>query len=173
MSSLHLCLHWADFDLIFFSELVQWLWPTLIQQELDQLKAHLNNHVVRYDAKKKLPSGMSANTAYSLYAENGGEWCLQDVDREIIQHLKVEIGGEGLLRFVSVEYEVHAKKVFESLDYGKILLQNVWSVFADMLPLVRGHPQLYVPLHIPYLIFIFHLHFALLTYLFVTVWLPP
>ena len=39
--------------------------------------------------------------------------------------------------------------------------------------IVRGHPQLYVPLYIPYLIFIFHLHFALLTYLFVTVWLPP
>ena len=38
---------------------------------------------------------------------------------------------------------------------------------------VRGHPQLYVPLYIPYLLFIFHLHFALLTYLFVTVWLPP
>ena len=37
---------------------------------------------------------------------------------------------------VSVEYEVHAEKVFESLDYGKILLQNVWSVFADMLPLM-------------------------------------
>ena len=28
---------------------------------------------------------------------------------------------------------------------------------------VRGHPQLYVPLYIPYLLFIFHLHFALLT----------
>ena len=38
---------------------------------------------------------------------------------------------------------------------------------------VRGHPQLYVPLYIPYLLFIFHLHFALLTYLFVIVWLPP
>ena len=39
--------------------------------------------------------------------------------------------------------------------------------------LVRGHPQLYIPLYIPYLLFIFHLHFTLLTYLFVTVWLPP
>ena len=39
--------------------------------------------------------------------------------------------------------------------------------------LVRGHPQLYVPLYIPYLLFIFYLHFTLLTYLFVTVWLPP
>ena len=38
---------------------------------------------------------------------------------------------------------------------------------------VRGHPQLYIPLYIPHLLFIFHLHFTLLTYLFVTVWLPP
>ena len=38
---------------------------------------------------------------------------------------------------------------------------------------VRGHPQLYVPLYIPHLLFIFHLHFALLIYLFVTIWLPP
>ena len=30
---------------------------------------------------------------------------------------------------------------------------------------VRGHPYLYVPLYIPYLSFIFHLHFTLLTFI--------
>ena len=39
-----------------------------------------------------------------------------------------------------------------------------WSdTHGNTLAVVRGHPQLYVPLYIPYLPFIFHLHFTLLT----------
>lgn len=79
---------------------------------------------------------MSPSTAYRLYEENGGEWCLQDIDAHIIHHLRAEIGGEDLLRFVSVQYAERALKVFDSLDYGKVSLQNVWSIFADMLPLM-------------------------------------
>lgn len=36
------------------SELVQWIWPELIQQELDELKDRFNNHVSRKNRKKRI-----------------------------------------------------------------------------------------------------------------------
>ena len=66
-------------------------------------------------------------------------------------------------------------KTITAEQTGNILLNSLYKHFGlpDKAISVRGHLQLYVPLYIPYLLFIFHLHFALLTYIFVTVWLPP
>ncbi|PPR07995.1 hypothetical protein CVT24_002686 [Panaeolus cyanescens] len=119
--------------------LVDWLWPTLIQQELDELRERLNNHVVRYNKDKKLPSGSSPNVNMALFGEKGGEWCLQsisDSDMGIIQHLKDTAGGEELLWFVTPEYSARAQSIFDTLPYSKLSFQNVWHVFSDMLPLV-------------------------------------
>lgn len=119
-----------------FSELVQWLWPTLIQQELDTLKDHFNDHVVRTDREKKLPSGVSPNIAYTLHEQYGSEDCLQPVDRDIVWGLMEDIGGEDLIRFVTVEYAERARAVFESLGHEKLSFQNIWGVFSLMMPLM-------------------------------------
>ena len=100
------------------------------------LRHRLNTHKVRKDNKKKLPSGVSAETVYTLYAERGAEWCLQEVPADIVNHLKQKVGGEGLIRFVSVEYACHAQAKFETLKYGQLSFENVWNVFSDMLPIM-------------------------------------
>lgn len=119
---------------IHHSELVQWLWPMLIQQELDELQERLNSHPTRLDRKKQLPSGVSPNVAYTLYQEYDAENCLQPVDVDIVQKLMDDIGGEELIRFVSVEYAVRAQGVFDSLNVPKLAFENVWEVFSAMLP---------------------------------------
>jgi hypothetical protein len=120
----------------YFSELVQWLWPTLIQQELDTLKDQFNNHVVRKDRGKKLPSGVSPNIAYTLYKEYGGENCLQPIDPNFVKSLMEGIGGEDLIRFVSVEYAAHAQAVFETLGFVALSFHNVWLIFSAMMPIM-------------------------------------
>jgi hypothetical protein len=72
---------------------VQWLWLTLIQQELDQLQDHFNNHVVSFDKNKGLHSGISPNVAYALHEQHGGEFCLQPVDVTVAYDLMSQIGG--------------------------------------------------------------------------------
>lgn len=119
---------------ILHSELVQWLWPKLIQQEIDELQERLNNHPTRLDRKKKLPSGVSPNVAFTLYQEYDAENCLQDVDVEVVQKLMDDIGGEELIRFVSVEYAARAQEIFDSLNVPKLTFENVWEVFSAMLP---------------------------------------
>ena len=118
------------------SKLVQWLWPTLIQQELDSLRDRFNNHIVRKDRQKKLPSGVSPNVAFTLYPQYGGEQCLQPVDRNVVKSLMEAIGGEDLIRFVSVEYATSAQAVFDELRFGALSFHNVWIVFSAMMPIM-------------------------------------
>lgn len=124
------------------SELVQWLWSTLIQQELDTLKDRFNNHVIRKDREKKLPSGVSPNVAYTLFSQYGGQNCLQPVDRAFVKSLMDDMGGKELIQFVSVEYAERAASVFESLAYLELTFQNVWLVFSAMMRLM--HPSRYL-----------------------------
>lgn len=118
------------------SELVQWLWSTVIQKELDELKTRFNNHVVWLDHSKLIPSGVAPSVAYSLYEQHGGEDCLETVDRVVIRRLMDELGGEDLIRFVTAAYAEKAQSVFDTLGVKDLTLQNVWHVFKAMLPLV-------------------------------------
>jgi len=113
---------------------VQWLWSKVIQKELDISKAKFNNHKVRTDCTKLIPSSVSPSLAYSLCEAHGGKNCLEPVDGDVIHGLMEELGGEDLLRFVSAAYDAQATNVFESLNVNDLNLQNVWDVFHAMLP---------------------------------------
>ncbi|KAF9461875.1 hypothetical protein BDZ94DRAFT_791699 [Collybia nuda] len=114
--------------------LVQWLWPKLIQQELDEFRERANAHTTRFDREKQIPSGVSPDVAFALFEDYGGEDCLQPVDINVVQSLMEEIGGEDLIRFVSVEYADRAQNVYDTLGIQKLSFQNVWDVFSAMLP---------------------------------------
>ncbi|KAG1741481.1 uncharacterized protein EDB91DRAFT_1237141 [Suillus paluster] len=122
----------ATYDFFF----LLWLWPQLIQQELDKLKHRLNTHTVRFDWNKILPSGVSSNIAMALYKDYDAEDCLQYVDRDVVKNLMVEIGGKDLVRFVNTEYSAHAQLIFDDLGFKDLTFQNVWPIFSVMLPLM-------------------------------------
>ena len=127
-----------SFLTVAFRELVRWLWSTVIQKELDELKNRFNSHVIRLDRTKSNPSGVSPNVAYELFEEYGGEDCLQHVDSKVIYALMEELGGEELIMFVSREYAVRAQAVLNTLGLRNLNLQNIWHVFSAMLPLMRA-----------------------------------
>ncbi|KIJ50202.1 hypothetical protein M422DRAFT_246038 [Sphaerobolus stellatus SS14] len=104
--------------------LVQWLWPKLIQQELDALRHRFNNH----------PSGMLPNVAMALHAEHGGQNCLQAVPQEAVRALMDQLGGEELLQFADRVYASKVQAVYDSLDIGELTLTNIWYIFQAMLP---------------------------------------
>jgi hypothetical protein len=93
-----------------------------------------NCHATRFDRNKQIPSGVSPDVAYALHTEYGAEDCLQPVDTEVVQGLMDAIGGEDLIRFVTVEYAARAQEAFDSLCVPKLTFQNVWEVFTAMLP---------------------------------------
>ncbi|RDX41373.1 hypothetical protein OH76DRAFT_1423158 [Lentinus brumalis] len=117
-------------------ELVQYLWPKLIQQELDSLRERLNNHKPRRDNAKLTPTGVAPAVAYTLAERYGGERGLQPVDTKLIEGLMEELGGEDLVRFVSRDYEARADEIFSTIGVEKLSFANVWMVFERMLPLM-------------------------------------
>ncbi|KAK7018706.1 hypothetical protein VNI00_018299 [Paramarasmius palmivorus] len=117
--------------------LVQWLWSTLIQSELDHLLERLNNHKVRKDKEKKNPSGARPDHAFACPEQFGGQsGLLKPVDLDVIDALMEELGGEELIQFVSPEYAARAKSVFDSLGVSQLTMENVWNIFSAMLPLM-------------------------------------
>ncbi|KAG2153062.1 uncharacterized protein EDB93DRAFT_1102810 [Suillus bovinus] len=107
------------------SDMVQWLWPKLVQQELNQLQENFNNHRVHKDSAKKLPSGVSPNVAFALHTEYQAENCLQVVECKVVKQLMENIGGKVFIRFVSVEYENCAETVFANLGFKELSFHNV------------------------------------------------
>ncbi|KAF8531361.1 hypothetical protein JB92DRAFT_2692108, partial [Gautieria morchelliformis] len=114
----------------------KWLWPKLIQQELDELQDHFNNHHVQKDRNKVLPSGVSLNEAFTLHEAYSAENLLQPVNKDVLKELMVSIGGDDLIQFVSIEYAIHAQEVYDSLGIQKLTMFNVWTIFQAMLPLM-------------------------------------
>jgi hypothetical protein len=119
------------------SELCQWLWPRLLQKELDTFMEFRNGCMMRKDQEKPGPSGMSRNQAFSLPEMWGGRDCLLKInDLSVIEGLKKELGGDELVSFSTPEFSAHAQAAYDSLAIIDLTFENVWAVFTVMLPLV-------------------------------------
>jgi len=92
---------------------------------------------MRRDNRKAGPSGCSRNDAFTLYQENGLKNCLLPIDNmDLIQELKVGMGGDEILEFVSAEFSKRAESAYVTLEIEKLTMDNVWVVFHALLPLV-------------------------------------
>ena len=98
------------------------------------MKHHFNNHVVLQDHLKKNPSGVAPNVAMALSDEYHGINCLQPVDTDLVMKLKEEL-GDDVVRFVSKEYAVKARVVFDTLNTA-LAVDNVWLVFQAIMPVM-------------------------------------
>jgi hypothetical protein len=118
------------------SQLCQWLWPVLLRKELATFMEFCNGARMRKDKNKPGPSGMSHNDVFSLPSSWGGRNCLLPVDIDIIREIKVAMGGDAILEFVSAEFSQQAQAAFDSLSISELTFQNVWTIFEAMLPLL-------------------------------------
>ncbi|KAM6499101.1 hypothetical protein JOM56_004609 [Amanita muscaria] len=119
-------------------QLCQWLWPRLLQKELDKFMEFQNGCMMRKDKEKPGSSGMSRNQAFSLPEMWGGRDCLlglTDKNLSVIQELKAWLGGDKLVSFSKPEFSARAQEAYNSLAIVDLTFENVWGVFTAMLPL--------------------------------------
>ena len=57
---------------------------------------------------------MTPNIAFTLYEKFRGEYGLQAADHDIITKLMEDLGGDELVRFMSLEYAVKAQQVYDT-----------------------------------------------------------
>jgi hypothetical protein len=121
--------------------LALWLWPPLIQRELDNLREIMNKRPQRKQREKILPSGVSPNIAYTLYEKYGRVQCLQPVDVQVVEEIMEVIRGDqdpltdwGVPDGFGASCEAALVKLRITQD--DLTMQNIWFVFAQMLPLI-------------------------------------
>ncbi|KAF8168900.1 hypothetical protein BJ912DRAFT_862426, partial [Pholiota molesta] len=114
-------------------ELCQWLWPKLLQQELNMFMDFRNGVKMRRDKYKAGRSGFSRNDMFSLHSEFDLQNCLLPVDITVIQEMKEDMGGDALLSFVPLAFAECANAAYMTLGVQNLSMGNVWAVFRAYL----------------------------------------
>ena len=96
-----------------------WLWPPLMQRELDKFCHFANNRRVRKQINKHLPSGVTPSFSYTFPERRGGRDCLQPVDTEVVEEILQDVEAEkkALTDWgVSADFVARAEEAARRLD---------------------------------------------------------
>lgn len=109
-----------------------WIWPPVIQRELDKFRFQANNHRVRKQKHKQLPSGVTPSIAYSLPEKFGTTDMLQPVDVNVINEMLDQIRGEDDVSFdwgVPDDFAKRAQEAFKRTGILEVTVTNAWFAF--------------------------------------------
>jgi len=117
-----------------------WIWPPLMQRELDKFRANSNSQRMRKQPDKILPSGTSPDTAY-LFPENfGGVECLQPVDIHVVDQLLADLQPEKDAYMdwgVDPEFRNRVDSIYKlQLRSPAITMETVWVIFSAIAALL-------------------------------------
>ena len=117
---------------------MNWLWPPLIQRELDRFCDEANNKRVRKQKSKALPSVVSPNIAHTFAERFGGVDCLQRVDVDLIREMLESDELQEERRLVSDwgvpdQFARKAEQAMTTLRIKQVTLQNIWITFSALL----------------------------------------
>jgi len=115
--------------------LIRWLWPPLIQRELDKFRTQDNSRRVQ-KRSKDCPFSTSSDSAYDHPEDFDGRDCLQRVDPDFVQELLNEMQPQkDALGDWEVPPEVAecAKAALQSVNIQEVTLANVWLAFNVVL----------------------------------------
>lgn len=113
-----------------------WLWPPLMQKELDKFCQFANNCRMRKQPDKLLPSEVSPKFAYLFPERFDAHDCLQTVDVQIVEEILNDLEEEKRMLTdwgVPEEFSERAKEVLQMIEVGEVTLSNIWIVFNAML----------------------------------------
>ncbi|KAJ6489689.1 hypothetical protein C8R47DRAFT_977824 [Mycena vitilis] len=118
-------------------DLFNWIFPPLVQAELDEFRTWWNQHQIRPQANKNMPSGHVPADALEHPEFYGGINCFIKVPPETITELRhfltQEVGPRSEhLDWVDAEFAVLAETVHKSLGSPHITLETSWEVFKKM-----------------------------------------
>jgi hypothetical protein len=133
----------VHFD-VSYRRLFNWLWPSLVQERLDEFREYWNNHRLSSQKHKLLPAGTSPRQiwlvpdAVRATARN----CSIHVNMGLVHQLREELGGidgrEEAFRFVDAEFAAEADEALAQLGYPDITLSSAWDVFVAVNDILSG-----------------------------------
>lgn len=123
--------------------LLRWLWPNIIQRELDKFCVIQNARRVRKQKEKRLPSGVSPEYSYTCPDLFNGHQCLRPVDSALIDELlsDLEDEKEALSDWeVPEEFKEAADTALTicGFEQKSVTVLNAWLVYNAVYPHLIG-----------------------------------
>lgn len=122
------------------SALFNWIWPPIVQGELDAFARYWNTHKVRKQKDKNMPSGATPTDIFTSPEAYGGGSFTIPVPNEAVSQLRSTIGTSRKVVFqwpgVDAEFDRMAYRVYEELGSPELVSTSGWTVFMSMAPLL-------------------------------------
>ena len=102
---------------------------------MDDFVEYWNNHIVRYQNDKELPSGAAPNTVFSYPGNYSLEHCGVPVDREIVEGLRETMEGKTrteCFSWVTDEFAAEAELAYEQIGSPELHYIEGWRIFIDI-----------------------------------------
>ncbi|KAF8144945.1 hypothetical protein K438DRAFT_1910892 [Mycena galopus ATCC 62051] len=117
-------------------DLFNWLWPKIVQYSLDDFVDHWNNHKIRTQRNKALPSGVSPKFICDFPERFGLTHFGTPAPQDLVDtlHQNIPKSREECYRWVSDEFEVRASDIYDHIGAPKLVPTNGWTIFCQMLP---------------------------------------
>ncbi|KAF7290217.1 hypothetical protein MIND_01335200 [Mycena indigotica] len=123
----------------FHEPLFYWIFAPLIQHELDDFADWWNNHRVRHQHEKILPSGHVPSHAMEYPELFGALDCRIRVPHEAVEDLRMELNlAEGpksqfqAWPSLTAEFDVRASHIYFRLGEPELTMANGWDIFTQM-----------------------------------------
>ncbi|KAJ2912735.1 hypothetical protein MD484_g7671, partial [Candolleomyces efflorescens] len=121
----------------FHASLSQWIWATIVQEKLDELRIENQLHVIRKQPKILLPSNARRIDLYTNPTQHNGEDKLIPVPQEDIDRLLGEMDDPHLFQFGSDSMVDIFKDLHHAIGSPEFVALNGWSIFREMIVLHR------------------------------------
>ncbi|KAJ7678788.1 hypothetical protein B0H17DRAFT_1015364 [Mycena rosella] len=119
--------------------LFNWIWPPIIQGELDHFTERWNVHIICRQRNKLMPSGVSPNELYAHPEYYGGRCFATPVPQAAVAAFRDEIRltRDGALNWVPAEFDAMACQVYDLLGAPECSAATAWDLFSRMASVMR------------------------------------
>jgi hypothetical protein len=108
--------------------LFNWIWPPIVQGELDHFTERWNSHIIRRRRNKLIPSGVSPNELYEHPEYFGGRCFAIPVPKDAIDalHSTIKLTRKAALQWVPEEFDTITWQVYELLGSPSCSAETAW-----------------------------------------------
>ncbi|KAI0317797.1 hypothetical protein OF83DRAFT_1083382 [Amylostereum chailletii] len=124
-------------NLAWHRDLFNWIFPPLVQHELDGFRKYWNDHRIRHQDEKTMPSGHVPAHVFENPTSTGDIDCSIEIPIEGVAKLREilteEVGPRSAhLDWVTPVFANLASDVYAQIGSPHITLDNAWEVFRSM-----------------------------------------
>ncbi|RDB26566.1 hypothetical protein Hypma_005671 [Hypsizygus marmoreus] len=119
--------------------LFNWIWPPIIQGELDHFTNWWNMHRIRKQNTKNMPSGSTPNAVFTSPEHYCGRRFSIPIPREATRAMRTTIATsyEDALAWVPPEFDELANLAYKELGSPECSAETAWELFRSMAALVE------------------------------------